>query len=286
MSCTLFLVLCGVVGGFATAIRTVPLRNGVEIPLIGMGSWEYNSSVAEDSYRKALSVGFTLFDTAYGYHNQDGVGRALSTVPRSHFFLETKVPGCGLDGVSDDSPEACANGTKEMLEANLKELNMSYVDLVLIHEPPKGAFDIRSCSLVCDQVKAQWKVLQDFYEQKKARAIGVSNYCYSCMECLDWNDGTVTPMVNQVEYHIGMGTASGIHGDKGMKTFADAHGVVMQAYSALGGDDTFRKAIIEGDLEKEIGKAHNVSSVQVALKWIVEQGQGKIQGGITGIYST
>jgi diketogulonate reductase-like aldo/keto reductase len=236
-----------------------------------MGSWEYNSSVAEDSYRKALSVGYTLFDTAYGYHNQDGVGRALNTVPRSSVFLETKVPGCGLDGVSNSSPEACANGTKEMLEANLKELNMSYVDLVLIHEPPKGAFSIRSCHLVCDQVKAQWKVLQEFYEQKKARAVGVSNYCYSCMECLDWNE-TVTPMVNQVEYHIGMGTSSGIHGDKGMKTFADAHGVVMQAYSALGGGDAFRKAIIEGQLETEIAKAHNVSSVQVALKWIVEQG--------------
>ena len=46
----------------------------------------------------------------------------------------------------------------------------------------------------------------------------------------------------------------------------------MQAYSALGGDATFRKAIIEGELETEIAKAHNVSSVQVALKWIVDQG--------------
>ena len=175
--------------------------------------------------------------------------------------METKIPGCGLDGVSDASPEACANGTKAMLEANLKELNMSYVDLVLIHEPPAGAFSSRSCHLVCDQVKAQWKVVQEFYEQRKARAVGVSNYCYSCMECLDWN-ATVTPMVNQVEYHIGMGTSPAIHGDKGMKTFADAHGVVMQAYSALGGDDTFRKAIIKGELETEIAKAHNVSSVR------------------------
>jgi aryl-alcohol dehydrogenase-like predicted oxidoreductase len=182
------------------------------------------------------------------------VGRALNTVPRSSVFVETKVPGCGLDGVSDASPEACANGTAAMLEANLKELNMSYVDLVLIHEPPSGAFAARSCHLVCDQVKAQWQVLQDFYEQRKTRAVGVSNYCYSCMECLDWTNGTVTPMVNQVEYHVGMGTSSGIHGAKGMKTFADAHGVVMQAYSALGGDDTFRKAIIEGELETEIAK--------------------------------
>jgi hypothetical protein len=50
-------ILSGAVGCFCIKIPTVPLRNGVEIPLIGMGSWEYNSSVAEESYRTSLRVG-------------------------------------------------------------------------------------------------------------------------------------------------------------------------------------------------------------------------------------
>ena len=39
----------------------------------------------------------------------------------------------------------------------------------------------------------------------QTRTIGVSNYCPSTFECL-LEKATVVPAVNQVQYHIGMGT--------------------------------------------------------------------------------
>merc|ERR1712216_250224 len=77
------------------SVPTVQLSNGVRMPLIADGTFLYNDSVAQDSITKGLKVGFTMFDTALGYNNQVGVGRAFQGVARESFFLMTKVPGCG-----------------------------------------------------------------------------------------------------------------------------------------------------------------------------------------------
>ena len=75
----------------------VQLRNGVHLPMIAAGSGAKNSTWANAAFRAALSVGFTAFDTAHEYGNQEGVGLALATVPRSQFFLTTKVrSACNL----------------------------------------------------------------------------------------------------------------------------------------------------------------------------------------------
>lgn len=101
-------------------------------------------------------------------------------------------------------------------------------------------------------VRAQWRAMEEFYRAGKAKAIGVSNYCPSCFACL--SSASVFPMVNQVQYHVGMGLDP-----SGLMSFAKEHGVVVQAYSVL-------------NLTTTIAKAHDKSSVQVALKWVVESG--------------
>jgi hypothetical protein len=62
-------------------------------------------------------------------------------------------------------------------------------------------------------------------------------------------------MVNQLMYHVGMGTDP-----RGLRSYCQTHGVVMQAYSPLGNKDT---SLIKSPLLKAIGAAHNRSSVQV-----------------------
>merc|ERR1719401_2368729 len=83
----------------AAAAPTVRLRNGVEMPMLAEGTWQYNDTQAEAAVAAAIKVGFTMIDTAYDYHNQVGVGRAVakSGAARDSIFVETKVPGCGLD---------------------------------------------------------------------------------------------------------------------------------------------------------------------------------------------
>ena len=106
------------------------------------------------------------------------------------------------------------------------------------------------------------------YDQGKTRAIGVSNFCQKCFECLSSGNNTgdvVMPAVNQIQFHVGMG-----EDPQDILSFCEERGVQIQAYSPLGG--TGKTELITGDLVTEIGKAHGVSGVQVALRWIWQLG--------------
>mmetsp|Transcript_30835 Transcript_30835/g.57825 ORF Transcript_30835/g.57825 Transcript_30835/m.57825 type:complete len:322 (+) Transcript_30835:50-1015(+) len=252
-------------------LPTVTLSNGVEMPMLAAGSWQYNSSEAYYSHTLALKAGWTMLDTALDYNNQEGVGRAVrEAAQREKIFVETKVPGCGM-GTTTLNPFKCYENTKKDLERDLSLLNLSYVDLVIVHFPPISSMVTRSCnswSGGCQMVRAQWKAMEEFYKQGKARAIGVSNYCPSCYDCLN-STASVLPMVNQVQIHLGMGTDPA-----GFVSYHKARGIQLQAYSVLGNGLSHKASpeILEGNVTTSIGKAHNKSSVQVALKWLVAQG--------------
>lgn len=198
----------------------ITLNNGVKMPAVATGTWQYNASTATASVTQAISVGFTHIDTAHDYcsdgstgscsggSNQVGIGKALqaSGLARSDFFITTKVmaaprylhrtpctpsphpvhaitasracqvPGCGLQGISK---LACAEDSAKAAQTNLDELGLPYVDLLLIHFPPGGCGP-ENCKLI----QKQWAALSTFYQANKTRAIGVSNFCPSCLECL------------------------------------------------------------------------------------------------------
>lgn len=149
---------------------------------------------------------------------------------------------------------------------------MDYVDSVIIHFPPFPSFIVRSCgeaSGSCEMVRAQWKAMEEFYKAGKAKAIGVSNYCPSCFQCLDKTE--VFPFSNQVMFHIGMGPKSGI---SEIMAYHKTRGVVTQAYSTLGNTPWGKHAnndILKGNTTTGIAKNHNVSSVDVALKYVIDK---------------
>jgi 2,5-diketo-D-gluconate reductase A len=237
-------VAAGVLGTVAsTAIPTIKLNTGAELPMVSLGTWQLDSATAETAVKTALQAGFNHIDTANNYNNQDGVGRALKGVDRSSYFLTTKVP------------PGNAAATAKALQADLDQLGVEYVDLMLVHFPPFGN--------ICGSMQAQWKAMEDFYKAGKAKAIGVSNYCVSSLECIA-KTSTVTPAVNQVQFHVGMGSDPA-----GLKSYGDSKGIVTQAYSPLG-DGT--SELITGALVTGIGKAHNMTGAQVSLKWLIETG--------------
>ena len=232
----------------------VALNNGVEMPVVAVGTWQANSSAAEASIAAAFSVGFTHIDTAHDYNNQAGVAKAIANKERETYFLTTKVPGCGLQGVGRFS---CGTDTTKVIEDNLKQLNVSYVDMLLIHFPPLGGCGV----LNCGAIQKQWGALEEAYKAKKVRAIGVSNFCVSCFECIA-KTMTITPAVNQIEYHVGEG-----NDPENLVSYCSNKNIHIQAYSPLG---TGSSELLKGNTTTAIGKVHNKSSVQVALKWIVQ----------------
>ena len=244
---------CLVVTTSSSVVPVVKLNNGVTMPAIAAGTWQYSPAVAEQSVNDALTAGFTHIDTARDYDNQVGVGKALSGRSRESYFLTTKVPGCGLQGISKVN---CGHDTTKTIEEDLKELGLESLDLLLIHFPPVGGCSLESN---CRAIQSQWAALESAYTQKLTKAIGVSNFCISCFECLK-KTMKVTPAVNQVQFHVGMGPDPG-----GLKSYCEKLGVHMQAYSPLGNNAS---ALIDGPVLSNIGKHHNKSSVQVALQWI------------------
>lgn len=230
----------------AANIPNVKLNNGVEMPMMSYGTWQYNSSTAEAGVKLALQTGFNHIDTAMNYNNQDGVGAALKGFARTSYFLTTKVVPV------QDSASAYA-ATAKNLQGDLTELGLDYVDLMLIHGPAKD----------CKATQEQWRALEDFYKAGKAKAIGVSNYCKSSFDCV-MKTAKVTPALNQIAYHVGMGSDP-----EGLKSLGDKLGVVTQAYSPLGDGS---KELISGPLVTGIGKAHGWSGAQASMRWIIDNG--------------
>merc|ERR1740121_664897 len=59
---------------------------------------------------------------------------------------------------------------------------------------------------------------------------------------------------------------------QGFRTLARQKGIALEAWSPLGSGGSGSSAIMHGDLTTSIGKKYGKSPVQVALKWIVNQG--------------
>ena len=222
------------------------LANNVTMPqvLLGMGLWCndnvrcplpkppcrpcYNNSLGEQVLTLALSTGFSGVDTARGYGNQIGVGAAVraSKQPGS-VFVQTKIPGC-KDSMST---QTCMKQTAADLQYDIDQLALGRpIDSVLLHSPPINSTKGDACAgpLLCGLAQTQWSVLELAYAAGKVRAIGVSNYCSVCLECLK-HTAKVFPMVNQVQYHAGMPGAD----PTGLISYMHSHGVVPQAYSPL-----------------------------------------------------
>merc|ERR1712137_732953 len=116
--------------------------------------------------------------------------------------------------------------------------------------------------------QATWRGLEQMQKAGKARAIGVSHYCQQHIEDV-LEIATVPIAVDQEEWHVGMGPDP-----QGLVSFCKKHGISYQSFSPLCGPcgHPGDKELINGSLVTSIGKAHNVSGAQVALKWLVEQG--------------
>ena len=166
-------LLCFSPHSFSTP--TIEIQPGVHLPLVGIGTWQYNESVAEAAVLTALGMGYEHVDTAAGYANAAGVARALerSGRARASYFITSKIPG-GLN----------ASAAAAALDANLAALRLAHVDLMLVHFPATWGGEGGKAAR-----QAEWRALEAFARAGKARAIGVSHYCRRHIEDLleEWS---------------------------------------------------------------------------------------------------
>ena len=231
---------------------TVTLNNGIEMPILGIGTFSLSDSDAEESVYWALKDGFRLIDTARIYGNEAGVGRAIRRaieegfVTREEIFVTTKM------WTSDyDNGDAAVN-------ASLARLGLDYIDLMILHHSqPRN--DIRA-------YQAMEKAVQD----GRLRSIGLSNYYEPDDFDRVVNAVTIVPALLQNETHP-------YHQSTEMKAHIAQYGTVMESWFPLGGrgntQTLFNDPVIAG-----IAAAHGKSSAQVILRWHLQAGNIAIPG--------
>jgi diketogulonate reductase-like aldo/keto reductase len=232
----------------------VILNNGIELPALGLGVFQSGPEETVSAVTAALRAGYRLIDTAAAYFNERQVGEGIrqSGVERSEIFIETKV------WITDYGYDA----TLRAFEKSTRKLGVEQVDLLLLHQPLASAFD---------RTLDAYRALEALLADGKVRAIGVSNFMPSHLEQL-LRVASVVPAVNQIEVHP-------YFQHRALQRLHDAHGIVTQAWSPIGGITSYRDAdrkSFEDPKLIQIGRAHGKSPAQVMLRWHLQQGRAAI----------
>ena len=158
----------------------ITLNNGIQMPMIGLGTWDLRGQKCIDTVKTAIELGYRLIDTAQMYGNEKEVGEGIkeSGIDRQDIFITTKIYG-----ISQSYEKA-----KEAIDLSLSRLKTDYIDLVLLHEPYL-------------KEKEMYQALVEAYQEGKVRAIGISNYDEKRLAQF-MKDCPVIPAINQVECHV------------------------------------------------------------------------------------
>lgn len=221
-------------------MQTVKLSNGVEMPILGYGVYQVTPEECERCVSDALSVGYRMIDTAQAYHNEEGVGRAVSKsgIARGDLFIVTKV------WISNAGYEKA----KASIDESLRKLQTDYIDLLLIHQPFNDYY-------------GTYRAMEEAYRAGKLRAIGVSNfYPDRFIDLAEFCD--IKPMVNQVETHV---FNQQVEAQKIMQQYGTQ--IMSWGPFAEGRNDFFSNPVL-----KAIGERYGKSVAQTALRFLIQRG--------------
>ena len=221
-------------------MQTVTLNNGVEIPILGFGTFQITDpKEAEQAVVDAIKAGYRHIDTAQSYMNEEAVGRGIATsgVRREELFITTKI---WVENVSYE-------GVKTSFQRSLDRLNLEYVDLLLLHQP-------------YNDVYGAWRAMEELQEAGKIRAIGVSNFAVDrAVDLAEFNK--VVPQVNQIEINPFNQQTKNIEVLK-------AEGITPEAWAPFAEG---KNGIFTNEILTTIGQKYDKSVAQVIVRWLIEQ---------------
>jgi 2,5-diketo-D-gluconate reductase A len=226
------------------------LNDGRQMPQFGFGVWQVPLDATAPAVETALQTGFRLIDTAAGYGNEAGVGRALksSGIPRGEIFLTTKL--ANADQGYDEGLRA--------FDKSFGLLDAGYVDLYLIHWPAPSK----------DRFVDSWKALIRLRDEGRVRSIGVSNFTPAHLQRL-FDETGVVPVLNQIELHPRFQQLA-------LREFDDRHKIVTQSWSPLG-----RGRLDQNPVINDIARKHGRSWAQVVLRWHLDSGLSAVTKSVT-----
>lgn len=218
------------------------LNDGHQLPKIGLGTFQIRGYQGVDQILNAIQIGYRLLDTSTNYDSEGAVGEAIrrSGIPRSQFYVTTKLPG-KYHHFED---------ALKIIEESLLRLGLDYLDLYLIHWPlPKR-----------DNYVEAWQALIEAQRRGLVRSIGVSNFEKEHLDKIISATG-VTPAVNQNEIHPYWPQES-------LVATNQEYGIVTEAWSPLGrGSSELTEPLI-----LKLADKYDKNAGQIILRWDIQRG--------------
>ncbi len=212
---------------------------GISLPKLGLGTYRMQGDVCRAAVESALGLGYRHLDTAEMYGNEEAIGAALaaSRIARNDLHITTKVWNENL------APDAI----RRAFDASLKKLRLDQIDLYLVHWPARNM-----------NLPAMFETLMKLKQEGRTRAIGVANFNIALLKTVV--EEIKAPVAcNQVEYHVMLDQAP-------LRQYLTAKSIPLVAYCPLA-----QGRVASDEPLAAIGRKHNASAAQVALKWLLDQ---------------
>ncbi|WP_125766762.1 aldo/keto reductase [Lapidilactobacillus wuchangensis] len=218
------------------------LRDGLQLPKIGFGTYQLNGNVGVNAMTAALNNGYRLLDTAYNYENEGAVGAALrrSGLNRQEILVTSKLPGRYYQ--TDDAIKT--------IQESLYRTGLDYFDLYLLHWPnPKQ-----------DQYVEAWQALITAKKFGLIRSIGVCNFLPEHLARLA-QETSESPVINQIELHPYFNQQS-------QRDYDQAHDILTEDWSPLGR----ASVMLKDPVLQQLAAKYQRNVGQLILRWELQLG--------------
>ena len=255
-------------------MQTLDFKNGDKMPALGLGTWKSKPGEVYTAVKEAIRLGYRHLDCAAVYANEPEIGKALSEcfaeglVTREELWITSKL--------WNDCHKS--EHVRPALQKTLADLQLSYLDLYLVHWPialkhgvsfPQSPSDLLSLDEV--PIAETWQQMEAAADDGLCRHIGVSNFSVAKLQAL-LASARIKPEVDQVELHPYLQ-------QPGLARFCADNGIFVTAYSPLGSMD--RPDVLKTDGEpilledatiRGIAERSGISAAQALLRWSVQSG--------------
>jgi alcohol dehydrogenase (NADP+) len=255
------------------------LASNAKMPAIGLGTFgsdHASHDVVANAVKYAASVGYRHFDCASVYGNEDRIGRVFqeifrSGIRRDEVWITSKLWN-DKHGENDVIPSC---------EKSLKDLQLEYLDLYLVHWPfpnhhPPGcdvaARNPHAVPYVHENYMRTWRKMEALVDRDLVRHIGTSNMTIPKMKML-LRDARIKPVANEMELHPHFQQPEFFR-------YLIENGIQPIGYSPLGSparperdrtpEDT---SPTEDPVIRNIAQRLGVHPAVVCIKWAVQRGQ-------------